>query len=518
MKGNDLSMTKELAFGELFEQDLIIEKINELYITNRQKFLRLNNEGNYSSQSYVPLHDGLIEKHLDGIATFGVFSGKEISKFVCFDIDMTDKKYLKWVYYLLMESLSEIGIPDQYIHAAHSGNKGLHVLLFVEGGTPLKHFKQLFIEVMRLIQSKIDHSTFTRLRDGSELVLDIGSGKNEIGHIEFRPTENQGVKLELGINYKNPDSKTNKCWFVDKDTLIPIKRNNYILEILPIPKDEFIIVIDQLNDTYAKEIDSNVRLIKENIKEPHSHKINKDENETIQFIVDLLNNGMTMSGTRHNSILKIAKYFRYIGLELEECIVELKNWMSDQDSKYYTSTLEYALSECERVSRIVYEREYSLVGHVDNLKIYKSELEQMIKVKNKNDKLILFSMMLHSKRYALDNGVFYMTYKQIHEMCNVGRKGSLASIVRLESSSVLEVVSRNIRQDNGFKHKPNKYKLNLKTIEDELALEINNDIVSIDMNHLYLHTITKVFTNEQLSHLPTRQYKEISKYRNTTAS
>lgn len=334
----------------------IIDKINELYITNRKTFLKLNKDGKYSSVSYSPLHDGLIERHIRGIETIGVFAGKEISKFICFDIDMIDKSKLNWVYHLLMESISNIGVNNNYIHVALSGNKGLHVLLFVQDGTSLKHFKYLFEEVMKIIQLKINNQIQTKIFNDNELKLEI----ENICNIEFRPSFTQGVKLELGINFKNTNKKTNECLFVDKDILKP-KSKDYILDIKPMPKDEFLDLMDSLYDTYANEIEVNMNLIKQEITEPYSHKINKDEPETIEYIVNLIQNGLYMSGTRHHSVLKIAKYFRYMGLELDECIEKLSKWMRNQDKKFYSSTIEEALSECERISRIVYEKEYSLV-------------------------------------------------------------------------------------------------------------------------------------------------------------
>jgi hypothetical protein len=226
-----------------------------------------------------------------------------------------------------------------------------------------------------------------------------------------------------------------------------------------------------------------------------------------------------MSGTRHNSVLKIAKYFRYMGLELDGCIEELTKWMRNQNKKYYTSTLEDAISECERISRVVYEKEYSLVGHVDNLKVYKSEMKEIINIKEKNDKLLLFTMLLHSKRYSLKNGVFYMTYKQIEEMCGIGIDGAMSSLERLTNANYIEIVSRNIKQNYGFMRKPNKYKLMLDIdCLEEITLEIDNTSNMINNNDLYFRSVINSFSNKELKHLPVRQYKELTKYRNTLVS
>lgn len=503
------------AFDTSLESE-IITKINELYITNRKKYLKLNKNGVYQTVNYT-LHDGIIEKHLQGIHTIGIFSGRELSKFICFDIDMSDKSKTKWVYYLLMDSLYNIGIDDKYIHVANSGNKGLHILIYVQDGYSLKHFKELFIHVMECIQSKVDISIPTLLHSANELKLQIG----DICFIEYRPNHTQGVKLELGINFKNENNKTNKCWFVDKYTLESIKNNEYILSIDPIAKEEFTLIMERLSDnTKIIECDSlheQVGLIKQTITEPHSHKINKDENETITHIVDLINNGLSMTGTRHNSVLKIAKYFRYMGLELEETIHNLCDWMTRQDEKLYSASLEEAISECVRLVKVVYEKEYSLVGHVENLRIYKSEMKAIVGIKEKYDKVLLYTMLLHSKRYALKNGVFYMTYAQMTEMCGISDEGANNIIKRLKDMGFIEVVERNIKIEHTNRCKPNKYRitLNVEVLleEDEIILEVDNKLKQNNYDKLYYQTVIKMFANKELKHLPTRQYNEFTKLR-----
>jgi len=46
-----------------------------------------------------------------------------------------------------------------------------------------------------------------------------------------------------------------------------------------------------------------------------------------------------------------------------------------------------------------------------NIKIYQSEIKEILKIKNKNDKLVLFSMLINSKRYCNKDNNFYMSYK-----------------------------------------------------------------------------------------------------------
>ena len=510
---------KEMQYNIELENK-IIKRINDLYITERKQYLILNNKGEYytstkGKNSYVNLHDELIRGHLRGDMTVGVFSGKEVSKFICFDIDMDDKNNkvkLKWIYYLLKNALNDIGINDEYIHIAHSGNKGIHLLIYCDNTIPLSHFKDLFKNTMLLIQQNIDPTTRTIMHDRNELVLELIG----ICKIEFRPNGvSQGVKLELGINFKNEDTTTNKCLFMDKDTFTIINSNKYILTITQIPKDELLDLINVSNDNLNNEINIHKKLIKENIKEPHSHKINRDEDATIAFIVDLLSNGMNTTGSRNNSIFKISKYFLYMGLDESESLIELKEWMTKQDKKYYSITLEEALFECERVNKMVYEKGYKLVGNIDNLYLHKQEMIEVMKVKDKNAKIILFALLLHSNRYKVKNDVFYMTFKQLEEMTGLGIKASRNNIKSLEEMGLIEVVERNIKQSGTCIKKPNKYKvtLNVEEIENDVVLEIDNTSSSIDYLELYYASTIKLLTNKEISHLPKRQSQEFRDYR-----
>lgn len=512
-------------------ENKLVSKINELYITNRQSYLvmrkfitkedgKIIETGKYSNyhkaqDNFKPLNDSHIKSHLRGKYTIGVFSGDYLSKFLCFDLDILDKSKLKWTYHLLFETLIEIGIPSNHIHVASSGNKGLHVNLFIENGTKLTNLITLFLYTMSKIEEKLSNDVHFAIHKGEGYYAEFDFGK-----IEFRPTSSQGVKIELGKNYFNPNNDTNKCDFLDNETLEKLG-NTYILDIEPISKNEFINIMDTINDidyVQENEIHNEITEIKSALQESSSMKINKDEPETIESIKNLLINGLYMEGTRHNSSLKIAKYFRYMGLELDDCIKQLQEWMKRQNKKYYSSSLEFSLTECDRISRIVYEKEYSLFGNVQNIQIYKSEVSKILEIKNKNDKLLLYSMLIHSKRYSTINGIFFMTYAQMEEMCGLKINGAMATLQRLEESGYVEVVSRNIRRENGAYRKPNKYKLLLNVEEDEVVLEIDNSSLTFNDNELYYKSLINTYTNKELKKiLPDKQYREVYNYRKLIA-
>lgn len=494
----------------------IIKKINELYITERKSYLLLSKKGTYvtlikGKNTSVALNDRLIQHHLEGKKTIGVFSGEHTSRFICFDFDMIDKTQLKWITLQALDILNELGFSDSDIHLADSGNKGLHLLLFSDKVIPLTYFKKLFIIVMQKLQDNLPQETYSKLHKSNELTLEIPN----ICNIEFRPNGVQGVKLELGINYRNTTDSNNKCLFMDKSTFELIEDMDYFLNITPTDHNIIkTIVDDNEEDTLKVEVvNEGVELVKENIKESHAHTINRDEDETIEHIKDLLINGMKTNGSRHTSTFKISRYLKYMGLELDETIEELKEWMIKQDKKYYNSTLEDALSECERIAKLTYEKGYTLVSEIKNLHIYKDEMLQIMKIKDKNSKILLFSMILHSKRYSSQNGSFYMTYAQMEEMCGISRTTGIKLVNKLEEMGTIEIVDRDITQKGTHKKRPNKYKINIKVDDLTSVLEIDNSNNKLDYTDLYFKSIITLLDNSEVRHLPEKQYTEIRKYR-----
>lgn len=476
-------------------EDQIISKVNELYINFRQYFTILSPQGKYLSSQAMKgnpkLSDNWVRNHIREKQSLVVFSGKEISKFLCFDVDIKDKVKAKWVTYKIIDQLKQLGFSDTDIHVATSGNKGYHVLLFIKDGTSLSNLRLIFDTVLR----------------NEELE------RFDYGQVEFRPNHTQGVKLELSRNFKNTETD-NQCWFVYNDSLNKITNKEYILGIEPIEKDTFNDILDYIKDEHRDTFDvkQEMELI-EKLDEPESHKLHRDEDTTIDRARELLVNGLFICGSRHNSILLLAKYFRYMGLELNDCVEHLSVWMKGQDKKYYTSTLEFALEEVKRVSNLVYEKEYNLVSASPTIRIYKSEMEQISTIRNKNLRLIMYSMMTHSKRYAMQNGVFYMTYKQIGEMVGMNcEKNILSNVNKLSKECLVEFVERNIKQGKGLKNKPNKYRLNITEDVncDFYDLSYEDIINNIEITHnkllvdcLPLHTIK--------NNLPQLQYLELRK-------
>lgn len=166
------------------KNDTTIQKLNELYITTRKKYIKQKGSNystfnKYENSSALTLSDWMLQLHLDGSETYGVFNGNTVNKFITFDVDYADDQPMaKWATRKLIDVLeSEFNIRSNYIHVSFSGNKGYHVDLFFD--EPIKA-DDAFAFYQRVIS-----------------VADLPSNK-----VEYRPSYTQAVKLPLGIHQR----------------------------------------------------------------------------------------------------------------------------------------------------------------------------------------------------------------------------------------------------------------------------------------------------------------------------
>ena len=147
---------------------------------------------------YSPLTDGVLRSHLEHRYAVAVFAGEFSSRFLCFDVDDGRKETVRAV----TGALKEMGFPHGGIYISLSGGKGHHIELFFD----------------RLVRTE-------KLRRIYQRVLELT--KLTAQQVEFRPTNGNAIKLPLSVHARTG----NICWFVDQDTLVPIERYDYLLEI-----------------------------------------------------------------------------------------------------------------------------------------------------------------------------------------------------------------------------------------------------------------------------------------------
>lgn len=431
----------------------IVKKLNDLYIGVRYKYLVQYPGGKYQHCEQPKLNDGHLKAHLDGKYTVGVFGGKLTgSKFICFDVDSQDMVTSKHVAFKLVHILMDtFNIPSKYIQVSFSGNKGYHIELFFDSFIKEETLKQFYkIAVNEL-------------------------GDHEDCKVEFRPTASQGVKLPLGKHQKT----RRRCWYVDVFTFEPIKSLKYVLSIEPMSTEEF---LDLLNDVVenGQAIDLTNQQAAD-VEEVASKTQNLDAtvktaDELEMEAAEILNLGrLKYPNTRHKTTLLLATFLLSYGWDEEDVVDRILELLHNTPREFFSkdSTPEFWEKETKRLVNYVFENNWALVSRAKDIKLYKSELLRVLEAKSLNQKLILFAMLVHSKRYARKDSVFWMTYDTLEKMTGLTRATLISNINKLEDAGLVTVVERNVvdkalSKEKGFAYKkPNKYVVNIPEPQKE---------------------------------------------------
>ena len=107
---------------------------------------------------------------------------------------------------MLIDCLEAFGFPRDQIYVSFSGGKGYHVEIFFDNLVATEQLAQMYRWV-------------------------VTKGAFDPHKVEFRPTNTMAIKLPLSIHARTG----NMCWYVNRETLAPIERAEYIMEIEPIP-------------------------------------------------------------------------------------------------------------------------------------------------------------------------------------------------------------------------------------------------------------------------------------------
>ncbi|MNW56753.1 hypothetical protein D3C74_344880 [compost metagenome] len=236
----------------------------------------------------------------------------------------------------------------------------------------------------------------------------------------------------------------------------------------------------------------------------------QSEDYSIDRAIDLLKNGLKVQGSRHNSTLLIGMYLKYSGLDQEQCNEELHSWMNDQNPDFYSSTLEESHKDIDQIVNDIYERNYDLRASNKDLTVTMDEMKWIIEsCPEKNQKLITYAMLIHSKRHANMEGVFYMPFKDIEAATGIYDQAIQNQMNKLIDLNVVELIERNRIQKGKGLHKklPNLYRLNVS----ENCLSQNKAEVYVTQKHNDIETCLKFyFTEKELKKiLPRRQFKSL---------
>ena len=445
------------------DQNAVIAKLNELYITTRRKYLVQTPDGyitldTSSNPSFWTLNDGMMKRHLSGVNTYGVFNANTVNKFMTFDVDYADDDAMaRWATLKLIDVLTrDFNVARKDIHVSISGGKGFHVDLFFDRALPVATVETFYSNVLK--------------------ASDLPAAK-----VEFRPTYAQGVKLPLGIHQKTGA----RCWFVDDVTLTPIKSELYIVGVEPMPaeliEDGAIVLTDEQEAEFREIVertDTTVNIV--------------DTSKALRKAAEILGVGrLTASNTRHSATLTLASFFNSQGIDREDAINSIMEVLHNTPREYFSkgSTPEHWRKEAERLVKIAYERNYTL-GNADRpITIYKSEILAVLAVGTFRRKQLAYAMLTTSKRYG---NIFYLTTNTAMQMMGVKSRETVQSAIKklvevgfIEYVRKGEIDKARSAELGRPQYKPNKYRLLIdKPAEGEQHVEVTSGQNVIDVAYL----------------------------------
>lgn len=460
----------------------VVEKMNQLFITTRYKYIKLNEDGNYytfnkyNNENHVPLHDGFLKSHILRESTYGIFCRNTHTKFITFDVDVPDIPEAKKVVLALYESLNTLGIPTDKIFTSWSGTKGYHVDVYFSEEIPYNSMKVLFNAAVSVAYNLLD-------------------GKIN-GKIELRPTPTQGLKLPLSINHKNEDKSNNICWYVDvQNNFTFIQSFDYFLGIEPmnadIVKDLISELLDDVEEVPNAESDSN------ELENTALGNLDLSE-DTLDSLEDLYKNGLRRPGTRNAVTCKLAVYFNTLNENKYECEQKLKDWMGQQKKVFFKTPLEECYKEIARIVNLVYKKNVVLSKGLSEIIISRNELLTLYQYPKKLQKT-LNALFIHSKRFADRNNEFFMTYEQIALAAKCSVKTAINHIKLLEQESIISVTRSPVYiRGNKPESHPNIYELNLNWLiaDKEVSISVRADNIK-SYHSIRIKLILELFPNNE---------------------
>ena len=287
------------------------------------------------------LDNRVMVAHMKRRLSVGVFAGEKSSKFICFDVDLEDQSVVQ----AIVNTLTAAGFPRQSVHVSSSGGKGYHIEIFFN----------------KLMSTSVLRRLYNYVLDKTGL---------DPHKVEFRPTHGQAIKLPLS---KHP--KTGQvCWFLDRDSLEPIKSVDYLLTIEPVERD------------WASDL-----IAKLPVPEPPK-KARVKATSPLPFEPG----DLTVPGTRHHMMLSLAVRLRGEGRSQEEIAEALAAWVARQRPELMNDDPEF---DIDAMAAWVWSPGFK-VGAVREAVITADEMAAIMSLAKGNARKILFLLVVLCKRFG----------------------------------------------------------------------------------------------------------------------
>ena len=477
---------------------IIAERLLELYFVNRSSYIEQykNKKGEvkYTQHKRKITVDDLID-HVEHRRTLGVVTDPTtgLTNFMAFDVDTKDKAYDDTLE-LLELLVNYYGIDKDYITVSFSGNKGYHVELFFDEAIQWQALEPFYEEVL----------------------LKLDKTKKEV---ELRPTAN-GLKLLLGTHRKT-DNLSLISIFNDNFTALKLLNQvqsvNYLMNIKRIDLNDFKeFVLDEV-DTFTIEQSKASQTIEITNDMNFSGRIAGDQVEELETVLE--ENRLIYPDSRNRISWLLPVYLKQMGYSYEESEKVTLNVLTNTYENYEgfiskDTSYDKVVKEVVRLNKQAFDKNYVIKDALNDVAICKSEIKQILEIKKLPLKKMALSMLVLSKRYAGEDGVFYASYSTLIKMGNADRTGTLKKYMQeLEKLGLLEIVSSNVidtvrsKAEKQIIKKPNQYKVHFaepETDDDKQELVLSGQQVDLQI-------VLNYFYNEKelRKALPRRQFESI---------
>ena len=477
---------------------VIAERLLELYLVNRSSYIEQyrNKKGevNYTHHKRKITLDDLID-HVEQRRTLGVVTDPTtgLTNFMAFDVDTKDNAYddtLELVELLV----SYYGIDKEYITVSFSGHKGYHVELFFNETIQWQALKPFYEEVL----------------------LKLGKTKKEV---ELRPSAN-GLKLPLSI-HRETSNLSLLCLFTSDFTELMLLNQEESVKCLlnakQIDLDEFKeFVLDEV-DTFTIEQSKAIETIEITNDMNFSGRLEGDQVAELESVLE--ENRLIYPDSRNRISWLLPVYLKQMGYSYEESEKVTLNVLTNTYENYEgfiskDTSYDKVVKEVIRLNKQAFDKNYVIKDALNDVAIYKSDIKRILEIKRLPLKKMALSMLILSKRYAGDDGVFYASYSTLIKMGNVDKNGTLKKYMQeLEQLGLLEIVSSNVidtvrtKAEGRVISKPNKYRVHFAepvTDDDKQELVLSGSQVDLQIVLNYFYT-----EKELRKALPRRQFESI---------
>ena len=394
----------------------VVDRLADLYVSYRGKCVVMGPDGSIfipkrrvgDSLAPARLTNSLLCAHVNQRLAVSVYAGKYSAKFICFDVDDGNPETVRTIVDLCVEG----GIPREKVYVSTSGGKGFHVEIFFDELVYVNRMERFY-----------DWVCF--------------KGGLDRAKVEYRPSGTHAIKLPLSRNFRTG----NICWFLDQDTLEPVKDPTYVLDVQKFPASLFTVIADTL---YGEMIASGVTPISPAAKSVAAPAI--DEVETKLSFGDTLPD-LTSEGMTHKTILAIACRLRCKGREPQQIEDDLMEWYSRQNPAYITDPESEVIRDIRKCTEWVFSDKFQpFVGKKSGIIFSPEDVDLLLGQKRKTDRRVAFAIMYLSKRF----GTAKISYRKLSSLCGLCEKTVITAIASLREQGVVGYRTGKARLSNGF--------------------------------------------------------------------